>query len=88
MTIPTPVPAPDHRASTAWKIEAKVIASTTATFAVSLVLAVLNAVQGNHDLLGSMPTALQTVILLIVPTAITFLGGYLARHTPRAPAGS
>jgi hypothetical protein len=65
-------------------IEAKVIASTAATFVVSLVLAVLNDIEDNHALLGtSLPTWSQSVIIAIIPTAITFVSGYLTRHTPR-----
>ncbi len=72
----------------AWKIEAKVVASTAATFAVSVAVSVLNAVQDNHALLGSTPGPLQTVILIVIPTAVTFLGGYYAKHTTRGPSGS
>lgn len=79
-----PVPAP----KTAWAIELKVIASTAATFVVSVVLAVLNAVQDNHALLGSVPSALQFVIMAVIPTAVTFTSGYLAKHSPRGPTGS
>lgn len=89
MSIPvTPVPAPQPTVANRWKIELKVIASTAATFAVSLVLAILNMIQDHHDLLGSTPGALQFVILAVIPTLITFAGGYLAKHTPRGPTGS
>jgi hypothetical protein len=95
MTTPTPLPVPEpvpptpaHRAATAWRIELKVIASTAATFAVSIVLAVLNAVENNHDLLGSTPSVLQTILIIIVPTIATFLSGYMARHTSRGPTSS
>jgi hypothetical protein len=91
VSAPEPVTplTPKHGATaTAWAIEAKVWASTAATFAVSLVLAVLNAVQDDHALLGSTPAALQAVIIAVLPTAITFLGGYYAKHTPRGPSAS
>lgn len=78
----TPVP-PAPGALDRWRIELKVIASTAATFGVSLVLAVLNEIQNHHDLLGPLPGALQFMILALVPSAITFLSGYMARHTPR-----
>lgn len=84
----TPSPADKPSTADAWKIELKVIASTAATFAVSLILAILNAVQDNHALLGSVPSALQFVILVAIPSAVTFLGGFLAKHTPRGPAAS
>lgn len=66
-------------------VEAKVKAATTATFLVSLLLAVLNAVQADSSLLGPLPTWLQSVVIAVVPTAITFLSGWAARHTPRLP---
>lgn len=90
MTIPAPAPVPAPPASTAaaWKIEAKVVASTAAAFAVSLAVSILNAVQDNHALLGSTPAVLQTIILIVVPTVVTFLGGYLAKHSPRGPSDS
>lgn len=81
-------PDPKPSAWTRWKIELKVVAATAATFAVSILMAVLNLVQDNHALLGSLPSALQFVILAVIPTAVTFLGGYLAKHTPRGPADS
>lgn len=80
----TPAPAPAPGTWQRWKIELKVIAATAATFAVSIVLAVLNLVENNHALLGSTPAVLQFVIVAVLPTAITFLSGYMARHTPRS----
>lgn len=82
--------APDTKPSlwSRWKIELKVIAATAATFAASVVVAVLNAVQDNHALLGPIPAALQFVIVAVIPTAITFVSGYMAKHTPRLPDGS
>jgi hypothetical protein len=65
------------------KVEAKVWAATTAAFAASVVVSLLNAVQDNHALLGSLPGPLQAVILIV-----TFLAGYATRHTPRSPDGS
>jgi hypothetical protein len=84
---PTPLPAAPSTLQR-WKIELKVIAATAATFAVSVVLAVLNLVENNHALLGSTPAVLQFVIVAVLPTAITFLSGYMAKHTPRLPDGS
>jgi hypothetical protein len=52
-----------------------------------VVVSLLNAVQDNHALLGSLPGALQTVILIVAPTTATVLAGYAARHTPRSPDG-
>jgi len=69
------------------KIEAKVWAATTAAFIASVTVSLLNAVQDNHALLGSLPGALQAVILVVAPTAATFLAGYAAKHTPRPSDG-
>lgn len=66
-------------------VEAKVKAATTASFLVSLVLVVLNAVQADSSLLGPLPIWLQSIVVALVPTAITFLSGWAARHTPRLP---
>jgi len=68
-------------------VEAKVKASTTATFLAGLVIAVLNAVVADNSLLGPLPVWLQAPLLTLVPTALTWLAGYQARHTPRGPAG-
>jgi hypothetical protein len=69
------------------KVETKVWAATTAAFVVSVAVGLLNAVQDNHSLLGSLPTALQTVILIMAPTVVTFLAGWTAKHTPRPSDG-
>ncbi|MEV5472948.1 holin [Streptomyces sp. NPDC052207] len=65
------------------KVEAKVWAATTAAFIASVAVSLLNAVQDNHALLGSLPGPLQAVILIVAPTAVTFLAGWAAKHTPR-----
>jgi len=64
--------------------EAKVKAASTATFLAGLVIAVLNAVVADSSLLGPLPVWLQAPILALVPTALTWLAGYQARHTPRS----
>ncbi|MBT2508794.1 holin [Streptomyces sp. ISL-98] len=66
--------------------EAKVKAASAMTFVVGLVLAVLNAVAADSSLLGPLPVWLQAVAIPLVPTALTWLAGYQARHTPRGPA--
>lgn len=67
-------------------VEAKVKAATSATFLVSLVIAVLNTVVADDSLLGPLPSWLQPIVIALVPAAITFLSGWNARHTPRAPS--
>lgn len=64
-------------------VEAKVKAATTATFLVSLVLAVLNSVAADESLLDPLPGWLQAVLIAVVPAGITFLSGWQARHTSR-----
>ncbi len=65
------------------RVETKVKAATGASLAVGVVIAVLNAVVGNANLLGPLPQWPQSVILALAPAALTFLSGWQARHTPR-----
>ncbi|WP_326739156.1 holin [Streptomyces sp. NBC_01022] len=67
-------------------IETKVTAATVMTFAVGIAAAVLNAVQADSSLLGSLPAWLQAPVLALVPAGLAFLAGYRARHTPRDTA--
>lgn len=67
-------------------IEAKVKSATSATFVVSLVLAVLNGVVADDSLLQPLPAWLQAIVIPVVPAAITFLSGWQAKHTPRVGA--
>lgn len=69
-------------------VELKVKAATSATFVVSLVIAVLNAVVADDSLLQPLPDWLQPIIIALVPTAVTFLSAWNAKHTPRTPAPS
>lgn len=64
-------------------IEKKVSMATLGAFASSAVVAVLNASVGDEQLLGSLSGWLQTIAIALGPTAVTFLGGYFAKHTPR-----
>lgn len=72
---------------TAAPIEAKVAASTAVTFAVGLAVAVPNDVEADASLLGPLPGWLQAPLLALVPSGLTFLAGYQAKHTPRGPQG-
>lgn len=65
-------------------VETKVKAATSATFVVSLVIAVLNSVVADDSLLQPLPVWLQPILIALVPAAITFLSGWQAQHTPRA----
>ena len=69
-------------------VEQKVKAATSATFDVSLVIAVLNGIVADDSLLQPLPVWLQPIVIAVVPTAITFLSGWQAQHTPRTPSGS
>lgn len=64
-------------------VEKKVKAATSATFVVSLVIAVLNAVVADDSLLQPLPKWLQAILIAAVPTAVTFLTSWSAQHTPR-----
>lgn len=66
-----------------WAIEAKVIASTAASAAAGIGIAVLNDVQADHTLLGATPAWAQALILTVAPPVAAFLAGYQAKHTPR-----
>jgi len=57
-------------------VEAKVKAATSATFVVSLLIAVLNAVVADDSLL-------QALLIALAPAGVTFLSGWQAKHTPR-----
>lgn len=69
-------------------VEKKVKAATTATFLVSLVVAVLNGVAADNSLLGPLPSWLQPIIIAVAPTTVTFLTAWQAQHTPRTPSES
>lgn len=64
-------------------VEKKVKAATTGTFLVSLVIAVLNSVAADSTLLGPLPAWLQAIVIALLPTGLTFLSGWQAKHTPR-----
>ncbi|MFD8667092.1 holin [Streptomyces microflavus] len=64
-------------------VEAKVKAASTVAFLVGLAIAMLNAVAADNSLLGPLPAWLQAPLLALVPTGLTWLAGYQARHTPR-----
>jgi hypothetical protein len=67
-------------------VEAKVKSATSATFVVSLVIAVLNSVVADESLLQPLPSWLQPIVIGLVPTAVTFLAGWQAKHSPRITA--
>ncbi|MFF3398235.1 holin [Streptomyces sp. NPDC002659] len=65
-------------------VEKKVTVASVAAFLASTgLLAILAAVQDNARLVGFLPDSLAPFVLALVPTGITFVGGWAARHTPR-----
>lgn len=68
-------------------VETKVTVATVAAYLASTgLLAVLTAVQGDSQLVGFLPDALSPFILSLVPTAITFVASWKAKHSPRLPS--
>jgi hypothetical protein len=71
----------------AGQVETKVQASTGAAAVSGLALWSL----GHYVFKGSVPDVVASWIYVLVPGALTFGAGYLARHTPRGkgePAGN
>lgn len=80
----TPIaPVPTPSTASRWVVELKVVATTVAVAIVSGIVEVLNQVAADHTLLGPVPAWLQGVVLVLVPTAVTFLSGWATKHTPR-----
>lgn len=75
-------PMPDHAAPDK-TIEVKVFAASAVSLAASLVVAWLNGLQENPDLLGGLDPTWQFIILTAVPPLLTFAGGW-AKTSNRA----
>lgn len=56
----------------------KVIVTTIVSGLIGVLIAVLNAVSANSDLLGSLPPMVQGLILVLIPPVVTWLAGYQA----------
>ncbi|GIH91923.1 hypothetical protein ACFFMN_34050 [Planobispora siamensis] len=66
------------------KVEAKVKASTVATYLSLLaVLTVLQAVNARLDLIAFLPDVVETLVVPLLPGLITYVAGYMAKHEPR-----
>jgi hypothetical protein len=66
------------------KTEAKVKAGTAGAYLGLLaVLAPLQAVQANLDLIAFLPDWLETLAIPLVPGLVTYVAGYVAKHEPR-----
>lgn len=72
---------PDHAAPvpTTNGLSPKAVAATVVSGVVGIVVALLNGVQENPDMLGTLPTWAQSLILLLVPPVVTFLAAYQAK---------
>ncbi|WP_326811644.1 holin [Streptomyces scopuliridis] len=65
-------------------VEKKVTAASAGAYVGSTgLLAALVAVQDNARLVEWMPDGLSPFVLALVPAAITFVGGWAAKHSPR-----
>lgn len=72
--------------NTSAPVEKKVsVASIAAYLASTGLLAVLTAVQNDAGLVSGLPDGIEPFLLALIPTAITFVAGWAARHTPRPP---
>lgn len=70
-------------------VETKVTAASVAAYLASTgLLAILAGVQNDARLLDWMPDSLSPFVLALVPTAVTFISGWAAKHTPRIPPGA
>jgi hypothetical protein len=64
-------------------IEAKVVVSSLVTLVASLVVAWLNGLSDNPDLLGGLDPTWQFIVLTAVPPLLAFAGGW-AKPSNRA----
>jgi hypothetical protein len=70
--------------STAVKVEPKVKAATVGGYLGLLaLLAPLQAVQADLDLISVLPDWLETFLVPLVPGLVTYVSGYVAKHAPR-----
>lgn len=66
-----------------WKIELKVITTAVVGYLVGIGVAIGNAVEAHHELLGSVGPTWQALIIALVPGTVTALVGYQTKHTAR-----
>ncbi|MFE9890296.1 holin [Streptomyces scopuliridis] len=60
------------------------VASAGAYVGSTGLLAALVAVQDNSRLIEWMPDGVTPFVLALIPAAITFVGGWAAKHSPRS----
>lgn len=78
---------PDHAAPAPRTVglSPKAIAATAVSVVLGIVIAALNAVQEDPNLLGPLPVWVQGVILAVVPALISLLATYSAGPGVVAP---
>lgn len=65
-------------------VETKVKVATAASYFGGVgLLAILQAVSQDADLISGLPDAIEVFLVPLVTSAITFIGGYVANHTWR-----
>lgn len=72
------------------KVESKVWWATAGTYLGGVaVMAIVNAVTSNDNelLLAAMPDALEQFVMPSVPAVVSFIAGWVAKHTPRPDLG-
>lgn len=79
MVNPAPTPAPSK------KVDRKVKLATFASYLAGVaLLAIVGGIQGHLDVITSaFPAWIDVIITPIIPTAITFITGYVTSHTPQ-----
>lgn len=66
----------------------KVYSSTVFAYLGSAgLLAILQAVNDNHALLGGLPPQVAAFVYAFLPALLTFVAGYVAKHQPRTVDG-
>lgn len=65
------------------KVEKKTAVGVLVTALIGFLIAVLNGVQDNPGMLGSLPVLLQGLILTVVPALVTFVAQYQTPTTIR-----
>lgn len=63
-------------------VESKLVAASIITLLAGIAVALLNAVQADSSILGSLPPAVQFVILAAIPPVLSFAAGYV-QHSNR-----
>ncbi len=71
---------PAGRPPVEWKVKAAAVGSYLGSVGV---LAVLQAVNSDLSLLDWLPDWAETIVIPLIPTAITAAAAWGARHTPR-----